>query len=749
MLHLLRSHVFPLVLILSLLVGGCSPAAAGTPTPTALPPTATPEPPKILRVTVPIPLTTLNPWTLFSSNGTVWDTIQLIQFYPGLFVSAGENQDLIPCMATAYTEDFTREGAADWTIQIVLVPDLKWSDGSPLTADDVVYTVTTAMKAALEGGFGSAFSPSLLKAVTAEDSETVKFTFSQKPDSKSWKRILTAPVLNKAYWSVKTDPLLNQDLMASLQTYKDQIESDEMAILEKQAGIANQQAEISRMAAEQISVQNEIKYLQDRLAAKKAKDAEWVVETNRQLKQLNDLSNLYHGMIQEKQKGLQTTLGEIYKLVQDAAAANQAMAGYRSQITTAIYQLPVDQQPIFSAWQADSLSVGSTAVLKYQPVETWSLTSLSRVSPKVYDSAEFMVADSSEALNSLTSGQTDAVLISAGSPQTAEGVQPVQTGLVSHLYLQFSGSQPVFSQPAVRQAIACLLGDASLLPEGWMAQSKADGFGPLNACIGGDEATRLDQAAQMLRSVGFSWGSDLSDLSSSQIPLENVSPTPDPSLATTPLNGTTLENPTPSNSQSTSTETSVESTLAVIPTLPAIVPSSTPSPSLPVSYIGLKDPEGNVVLPLTLVYPAGNDQAKVAQAISEQMTRLGFALELKELSVPDALSILSSGQGYDLVLNTWSGKAEDEVAGWCAALGSGRISAFGGIFDSKFEDPCAQANDLTALVSTMSSEMTILPLAQGDILIAIPQNPELPDLTQTNSGLIGSSSPIWWGFGLQ
>ncbi|MBN9333514.1 ABC transporter substrate-binding protein, partial [Devosia sp.] len=57
-----------------------------------------------------------------------------------------------------------------------LRPDLKFSDGSPLTADDVVYTYTTLVNPDFNAPSRALYAP--ISAVEAVDPQTVKFTLS-------------------------------------------------------------------------------------------------------------------------------------------------------------------------------------------------------------------------------------------------------------------------------------------------------------------------------------------------------------------------------------------------------------------------------------------------------------------------------------------------------------------------------------------------------------------------------------------
>jgi ABC-type transport system substrate-binding protein len=741
MLHRTKYSVVIILLIFAILAAGCTPAPAATPAPTALPPTATPEPLKALRYAIPAGLSTTNPWAIFGSTGTVWDAVQMGSLFPSLFVADRANQSVIPYAAKEYSEDFTQEGS-DWTIQVPLTAGLKWNDGTAITANDVVYTITTAMKSGMGMGFSAAFNSNLLKSVAAADGMTVKFTFSRQPDTAAWQRILTAPFFSKAYWEPKTTSVLAQDNTDAIKKLQDQITEDEQSIQEKQSGIADQQAEVDRLNKEQISVKVGIQYIQAALDAKKAKDAEWVVVQTRQLNELIKLNSVYNNIIGEKTGTLQSAQSEIYVLTQDIVSANQSIAALNSQGAAAIYLLPADGQPTFSAWQAQNLTAGSGVSLTYQPDDTWQAAGLSAVNAKVYDSVQFSASDASQVSGALTGNQMDAALLPGSLAQTIDGAQMGQSGLSSHVYLQFSGTQSIFSLPAVRKAVACMLDDTKIAGDGVTPASKAAGFGNIQPCPGMDDATRLDTAAKMLRSAGFSWGSDSQGLAGTTQTLTNTSLAP---VVSTIVPESATQTPavieqTPAGAVQTPATATQTTASAAAPT---------PASIKPVQYIGIIGPDQNVVLPLTLVYPAGADRAAVAQYISAQMAKLGFGVQLKELSMTDYLATLASGKDDDMVLNAWAGETGDEAAGWCAALGSGSQSAFGGIMDAQYSDSCTLATDLNAVTKEMASELTIIPLAQSDIVVYTVKNENLPDLTQTNSGLIGSANTLWWGFGVQ
>jgi peptide/nickel transport system substrate-binding protein len=78
------------------------------------------------------------------------------------------------------------------TLTVPLRPDAKWSDGMPITADDVVYTVTTETNPHLDTHTGFDWSP--LKSVTKVDDHTVRFALS-RPDASFLANRLVTPIV--------------------------------------------------------------------------------------------------------------------------------------------------------------------------------------------------------------------------------------------------------------------------------------------------------------------------------------------------------------------------------------------------------------------------------------------------------------------------------------------------------------------------------------------------------------------------
>ncbi len=83
-------------------------------------------------------------------------------------VKMGPGDTLVPDLAASWTTD---KSGQTWTVAIR--PDAVWQDGAPVTADDVVYTVSTLKDPAASGGLSAAWADVTAEAV---DTHTVRFT---------------------------------------------------------------------------------------------------------------------------------------------------------------------------------------------------------------------------------------------------------------------------------------------------------------------------------------------------------------------------------------------------------------------------------------------------------------------------------------------------------------------------------------------------------------------------------------------
>ena len=198
-----------LLSLLPLLLASCaSPTAVAIPTASAPTPAATstarvthaPE----IRFALIGPLKAGNVWALFDSTGYSYNNYAIESgYWPRLYQLTVPDGLFEPQAAAGMPSPVQAEGAL-FTATVPLRPDLAWTDGSPFTADDVVFTVNTALSFQLGFDWRAHYDPAWLDHAEAVDAHTVKFYFKQSPDVAAWQYgALQGPVVQRAYWAPK------------------------------------------------------------------------------------------------------------------------------------------------------------------------------------------------------------------------------------------------------------------------------------------------------------------------------------------------------------------------------------------------------------------------------------------------------------------------------------------------------------------------------------------------------------------
>jgi len=196
-----------LLTVLAMLVAACKPAPTPTPTPApvatptpAPTPTPTPVPAKPYKVGIFSDLSTVNYWSYMGPNATVWNAYVLNPQRVSLYGLADRTFQLVPGVADGMPEPLKQEGEY-WVSVVKLKKGIMWSDGKPLTAHDVAFTVNTALELKLPGNWATVYDPNFLERAEAVDDYTVKFIYKKKPGLAVHEYgALQGPILSKAYW---------------------------------------------------------------------------------------------------------------------------------------------------------------------------------------------------------------------------------------------------------------------------------------------------------------------------------------------------------------------------------------------------------------------------------------------------------------------------------------------------------------------------------------------------------------------
>jgi ABC-type transport system substrate-binding protein len=171
-----------------------------TPSVTTTSGTATTEPPPVVEFTYRTGIfqdtTTDNFWAYIDPASTVWNAYVLGATKPALFGNNAPGFEL--SNDTAASPDpgvATDNGDGTFSVTVAMRDDALWSDGTPITPGDVVFTAETVRDFALGGGWVDSYRWALdnedgttsngLTAVTAEGN-SVTFTWNFEPGLAVW-----------------------------------------------------------------------------------------------------------------------------------------------------------------------------------------------------------------------------------------------------------------------------------------------------------------------------------------------------------------------------------------------------------------------------------------------------------------------------------------------------------------------------------------------------------------------------------
>jgi ABC-type transport system substrate-binding protein len=150
--------------------------------------------------------TTDNFWAYIGPAGTVWNQYVLSPTKPSLF---GLNYPGIELDNDVAASADVPTGAAEgdgWAIEVAMRDDATWSDGTAITANDIVFTYETVRDLALGGSWLNSYPIAAegslgLTAVEAVDDNTVKFVFNERPGLAIWPhQVGLAPIMPAHIW---------------------------------------------------------------------------------------------------------------------------------------------------------------------------------------------------------------------------------------------------------------------------------------------------------------------------------------------------------------------------------------------------------------------------------------------------------------------------------------------------------------------------------------------------------------------
>lgn len=467
----MRARLLALAGLFAILLASCggpstAPASTVVPNSSATPVPHAPE----IRFALVGNVTDVNVWALFDAKGYSYNNYALRnEYWPRLYRLSIPDRQFEPMAANAMPSSVQQEGNF-YTAIVPLRSDLKWTDGNPFTADDVAFTVNTALSFQLGFDWRDFYNPDYLDHAQAVDAHTIKFFFKKQPNVGVWQYgTLQGPVVQKAYWSPKVAAsialLPASDLLPQMDALKLKVDD-----LQTKVDALNTSIATAPMTA------NELRQAQ--------------ADLTRQQSDLDQATN---------------------DLARTQPNLDNAMKAARESL----YALDHTNEPTLGNWIPDGLKNG-VWINKVNPLHPFGEPHFDRAFYQVFPSED-------EALTALVNGKMDSILEPGGLSLKAvkqfsgNSSFVVKTNPTESLrFVIFNNGNSNIANPVLHQALACMIDQQNLsnlegqaMPLDFFVISggpfSSDADSPFS-CKGFDDASRLAQAVKLLNSADYSWG---------------------------------------------------------------------------------------------------------------------------------------------------------------------------------------------------------------------------------------------------
>jgi ABC-type transport system substrate-binding protein len=452
----------------AMFLAACAPTATPVPaTATLAPATPTPVPTpvphaQVIRFALVGPVNFSNAWAYFDKEGADYNNRAMqAGLWPRLYRLSPLSGDVEGYLADGPFSPF-EVGADSFSATVSLRPGLRWSDGSPITAEDVAFTVNTALEFQLDLDWGDAYNPARLDRAEAVDSLTVRFHFMSQPSVADWQYgALQGPIVSAAFWRhgvesarvhFATRPALEKDLL-NLKA--------EMAVLQKEMADLLTQLAVYEPSGKE--------YEKQQIAIQKKQE---------------DINSV-------------TTRTEKKQMELDAVmtAARQAL-----------HALDSSGEPTFGAFLGPQKN-DEGYIRAVNPDFPFAPPAFLSIQYRLYP-------DEGAALSAVENGEAHLLLkLGGATPPSASIISSSMLHPADAIrYLAFNLSNPALADPNLRAAIACVIWQpeaAFLFPtDGLVPRSNhfwrnPDVTLPCRALT--DASARLAQAVTMLESAGYRW----------------------------------------------------------------------------------------------------------------------------------------------------------------------------------------------------------------------------------------------------
>lgn len=174
------------------------------------------------RIGLISPITTDNWWKAMGESGSSADHAYLGYGKVSLFTLTEPGFVYVPGIAATSEPVAAVQDNGVWTVDQPIQDDWTWSDGTTVTAHDLVFYFNTVREFDLDGMHPSFVSPSVT-SLSAVDDYTVHVEFSHEPGLAEWQHgVGMAPFVPRHFWEVPVD-----DVRATAAEYGSTITDDD------------------------------------------------------------------------------------------------------------------------------------------------------------------------------------------------------------------------------------------------------------------------------------------------------------------------------------------------------------------------------------------------------------------------------------------------------------------------------------------------------------------------------------------
>lgn len=463
--------------LLIFLFASCAPTAAPAPTfvPSPAPtpaPTATSVPhASEIRFALIGNVTPVNVWALFDAKGYSYNNYAVMSgYWSRLYQLSIPDRSFETMAASGMPSLFVQEGNL-YAATVPLRSDLKWTDGTPFTADDVAFTVNTAVSFQLGFDWHDFYNPDFMDHAEAVDAHTVKFYFKKQPNVGVWQYgALQGPIVQKAYWESKV--------------------SASAALLPPNTLLP----QIASLTAQAADMQSKINTVNANIAI---------------------LSTTSSGYIQG--------ITDIKSLQANLNQTNTALAKAQSQYDSAmdaarqsLYALDNTNEPTLGDWMPAGQQNGAW-INKVNPAHPFNTPKFDNVTYRIYASED-------DAMKAIQNNDIDSILAQSGlSPYGLMVNIPLLSRKTNASYrvgfLVFNLERPELADPVFRQAFSCTLDPSYNMATvgfdnipiklgSFVLPGQKYWFNPsvqLPCANENDRASVVDKAVQTFETAGYSW----------------------------------------------------------------------------------------------------------------------------------------------------------------------------------------------------------------------------------------------------